>query len=76
MDTSLRKIQLTIKMKVCLHTLKSLLREIKAVEADTQSPINDRVLQIKKIQEELSKVGTEIDNIKKEIKLIHTYSLN
>jgi hypothetical protein len=76
MDQGLRKVQLTIKMKVCMHTLKSLLRQIKAVEADTQSPISDRVLQIKKIQEELSKVGGEIDNIKKEFKLIQTYSLN
>lgn len=76
MDQGLRKVQLTIKMRVCMHTLKSLLRQIKAVEADTQSPINDRVLQIKKIQEELSKVGTEIDSIKKEFKLIQTYSLN
>lgn len=76
MDPGLRKIQLTIKMKVCMHTLKSLLRQIKAIEADTQSPINDRILQIKKIQDELSKVGSEIDNIKKEIKLIQTYSLN
>ena len=68
--------QLTIKMKACMHTLKSLLRQIKTIEADTQSPINDRILQIKKIQEELGKVGTEIDSVKKEIKLLRIYTLN
>jgi hypothetical protein len=76
MDPNIRKTQLTIKMKVCLHVLKTLLQQIKTIEADKQAPINDRLLQIKKIQEELSKVGTEIDTIKKEIKLIQTYNLN
>ena len=32
--------------------------------------------QIKKIQEEITKVGTEIDSIKKEIMLLTDYSIN
>jgi hypothetical protein len=76
MSSEVRKANLSIKMTVCLHTLRNLLKQIKAIESDTQAPINDRLLQIKKIQDELSKVGMEIDSIKKEIKLIRTCSLN
>ena len=76
MSTEVRKANLSIKMMVCVHTLKNLLQQIKVIEADAQTPVNDRLLQIKKIQEELSKVGMEIDNIKKEIKLMRTYNLN
>lgn len=76
MNLAVKKAQLTVKMKMCTHILKELLQEIKYIENDNKTPINDRILQIKKIREELSKVGTEIDNIKKEIKLTQTYSLN
>lgn len=76
MSLAVKKAQLTVKMKVCSHILKELLQEIKYIENDNKTPINDRILQMKKIREELSKVGTEIDSIKKEIKLVETHSLN
>lgn len=76
MNLAEKKVQLTIKMRMCTHILKELLQEIKYIENNNKTPINDRILQMKKIREELSKVGAEIDNIKKEIKLTQTYSLN
>lgn len=76
MVTKLKADQLTIKMKECLDNLKKYSRQIKRIEADSETPNNEKILQMKKIMEELSKVGTEIDSIKKEIKIIKTYSLN
>jgi len=76
MHPETRKAQLTIQLKFCVDILKDLLNQIKCVENDTQESTNDKLLKIKKIREELSKVGTEIDSIKKEIKIIRTCSLN
>jgi hypothetical protein len=76
MHPETRKAQLTIQFKFCVDILKDLLNQIKCIENDTQESTNDKLLKIKKIREELSKVGTEIDSIKKEIKIIRTYSLN
>lgn len=76
MDSKIRKIQLATKMSLHIHTLQKLFLQIKYIENDTQTPVKDKNLQIKKIREELSKVGAEIDIIKKEIKLINTYNLN
>jgi hypothetical protein len=71
-----KKSQFTIQLQICSNILKNLLYQIECIENDTQTPNNDKFLKMKKIREELSKVGTEIDNIKKEIKIIHAHSLN
>lgn len=76
MHPETKKAQLTIQLKLCVDILKDLLNQIKYIENDTQASTNDKLLKIKKIREELSKVGTEIDSIKKEIKIIRTYNLN
>jgi len=76
MHPETKKAQLAIQLKFCVKILKDLFAQIKCIENDTQASNNDKLLKIKKIREELSKVGTEIDSIKKEIKIIHTYSLN
>ena len=59
-----RKINLSTKMLVCTHTAKNLLERIHALEADKETPMKEKLIQIKNIREEISKVGTEIDNIK------------
>lgn len=59
-----------------LDIVKDLLRQIKEIEANTQMPAIEKLSEIKKIRAELNKVGTEIDNIKKEIKLLSTHLLN
>lgn len=76
MSPEAKKAQFAIQLRICSHILKQLLHEIKCVENDNQTSTNDKLLKMKKIREELSKVGTEIDNIKKEIKIINTYNLN
>lgn len=71
-----RRIQLSANMLVCSYTVKNLLTKIYALEADTQVPAEEKLSQIKKIKEEITKVGTEIDKIKKEIKLLNSYNVN
>ena len=67
---------LTAKIKEGVLTLKGLLEQIKAIEKDNVTSVNEKLSQIKKIQEEITKVGTEIDSIKKEIMLLTDYSIN
>ena len=76
MTNELRKIQLSTKMLVCSHTVKNLLERIHAIEADTETPNEEKLVQIKKIKEEITKVGTEIDTVKKEITLLNAYNVN
>ena len=71
-----RRISLNAKLVVCSHTVKSLMVQISEIEADTQVPANEKLSKIKIIREELSKVGMEIDTVKKEIKLLNEYSIN
>ena len=71
-----RKITLNAKLVVAKHTVQSLLSQIKQIEGDTQTDVNEKLSQIKKIKEEIIKVGTEIDSIKREIKLLDDYSVN
>ena len=58
------------------YIVKNLLNQIDDVENDFKSSISDRLVKIKKIKEELSKVGMEIDNIKREIRLLTAYNIN
>lgn len=39
-------------------------------------PSNEKLTEIKKIKEEITKVGTEIDSIKQEITLLSAYNIN
>lgn len=71
-----RGIDLTARMVVARHTLKNLISQIKEIEGDAQADVNVKLSQIKKIKEEITKVGMEIDSIKKEIKLLNSYSVN
>lgn len=67
---------LATKFLVCTHTLKNLLEQIKDIELDMQMSSDDKHSKIKIIRLELSKVETEIDNIKKEITLLNSYNVN
>jgi hypothetical protein len=76
MSEESRKIQLSAKMLVCTHTVKNLLDRIHAIEEDTEASTESKLLQIKKIRDEITKVGMEIDTIKTEITLLKLYSVN
>jgi hypothetical protein len=67
---------LKMRLEECMQSLKDYIAKIEAVEKDTETPENERLLQIKKIRAEIDKVGTEIDSIKKEIMILNKYSLN
>ncbi len=71
-----RGITLTARMVVARHTLKNLISQIKEIEGDVQADVNAKLSQIKKIKEEITKVGMEIDSIKREIRLLNSYNVN
>lgn len=71
-----RKTSLQTRLVVATHTVRSLLTRIKEIENNVQASDNEKLLQIKKIRDEIAKVGTEIDSIKKEFTLLNSYSLN
>jgi type I restriction-modification system DNA methylase subunit len=71
-----RRARLSANMLACSYVVKKLLMRIAEVEADTETPLEDKVSQIKKIKDEITKVGTEIDSIKKEITLLNAYNVN
>jgi hypothetical protein len=71
-----RRDVLAARMLVCSDTLKNLLMRIAALEADKELSADEKLSQIKIVKEEITKVGTEIDSIKKEIKLLDAYSIN
>lgn len=67
---------LRVNLAVCKETIKDYLVRLDAIEKDNQTSAEERLLQIKKIREEINKVGEEIDFLKKEIMLINDYSVN
>lgn len=67
---------LNAKLVVCSHTIKSLMRQIKEIEDDAQVPAIEKLSKIKIIHGELSKVGMEIDIVKKSLTLLATYNIN
>ena len=74
--SDVRRNQLAAKMLVCSYTAKDLLKRINSLEADTQLTNEEKFAQLKTINEELNKIGQEIDSVKNEIKLLNTYSVN
>ncbi len=73
---SYRRALLSANMLACNYTVKNLLSKIYALEADTQTTSEEKLSEIKKIKDEITKVSTEIDSIKKEITLLNDYSVN
>jgi len=71
-----RRALLSANMLACSYTVKNLLTKIYALEADTQAPLEEKLSEIKKIKDEITKVGTEIDSIKKEITLLNDHRVN
>jgi len=71
-----RRVQLSASMLACNYIVKKLLMRIAEVESDTETSLDDKVSQIKNIKDEITKVGTEIDSIKKEITLLNAYNVN
>lgn len=71
-----RRTNLIAKLLIANHTVRDLIAKIKEIEAITQTPSNETLSEIKKIKEEITKVGTEIDSIKQEITLLSAYNIN
>jgi peptidoglycan hydrolase CwlO-like protein len=71
-----RRISLNARVVVAKHTLRNLIGQIKEIEGNAQTDVNVKLSQIKKIKEEITKVGMEIDSIKREITLLNTYNVN
>lgn len=73
---SVVSLDLTNKYNVCKWQLKHYLDLLKDIEIDSIASENDKLLKIKIIREEISKVGMEIDTIKKEIMILNTRHIN
>ena len=59
-----------------MHTIRDLLSKLDDIETDSSVPIKEKLLVIKNIRDEINKVGVEVDEIKREIKLLSTYDVN
>lgn len=73
---NIRRDQLAAKWLACNHTARNLLERITALENNTELSLEEKFVQIKIIREEISKVGIEVDSIKREINLLTSYSIN
>lgn len=71
-----RRALLSANMLACRYTVKKLLISIVELEKDAEAPLETKIAEIKKIKDEITKVGTEIDSIKKEITLLNAYNVN
>lgn len=70
------RMTLQIRMVTARETVRSLLFRIQEIETSTQLSDNEKLFEIKKIKTEMKEVGTEIDNINREITLLSTYHVN
>lgn len=66
----------TVKLLIAADTIKQLLVQIQKIEDDVKTPDIEKLSQIKKIREEITKVGTEIDMLEKELILLNTHCVN
>lgn len=71
-----KKAAVFTKMISCSELLKLFTKQLQNIENDLQLEVNEKQNQIKIIKDEISKVGAEIDIIKKEVKLINSYTIN
>lgn len=67
---------LIIKMFVLRQMVQDCLEEISKIETDEKMSVETKLLEIEKIKKELTKVGAEVDILKKEIKLLSTCNIN
>lgn len=76
-DTNLGpRMALEIRLVTAKETARSLLFRIQEIEKTNNAQLIEKISEIKMIREEISKVGTEIDSIKKEITLLNNHHLN
>lgn len=73
---SSNKNDLITKILIISNNVKILLGQITKIENDLQTPTTEKLSQIKKIKQELIKVGTKIDEIKRSIILLNDQKLN
>jgi hypothetical protein len=71
-----RKNDLATRLFAATHSIHSLISRIKEIEEDILTPPIEKISQIKKIRQEMTKVGMEIDSIKAEITLLNRYNVN
>lgn len=67
---------LSAKLSAAYQSVKGLMIKLNHLESDMQTPVIEKLSQIKKIREELGKIGEEIDILKGNIKLLKNYQVN
>jgi len=68
--------QLAVKMLECSRIVNNLLRKIDILESNNTLTLSEKSSQLKIINEEISKVGTEVADIKNMIILLDKISIN
>ena len=71
-----RKDDLYSKLKIYKQILEDSLIRLKEIEDDIVTQPKDKLSKIKKIKEEITKVGEQIDIVKKEIILLSSFNIN
>jgi hypothetical protein len=71
-----QKSLLSSKLLIATNQLKCLCDQIKIIEDDTQLTANLKLSQLKNIWTDIKKVGTLIDNLKNDLKLLNGRALN
>lgn len=68
--------QLAVKMLECSRIVNNLLRKIDILESNNTLTLSEKSSQLKIINEEINKVGTEVADIKNMIILLDKISIN
>lgn len=64
------------RLLVATNSVKEYLEQINKIEVDPTMPDKEKLSELKKIKQAITKVNEEIDNIKKEIRLSGLYRVS
>lgn len=70
------KTLLQAKLIIYKDDVRHLLKKLDDIEQDTQTTNENKLAQVQKIREEMSKISKEIDNIRNEITLLDAHKVN
>lgn len=70
------KTLLQAKLIIYKDDIRLLLKRLDDIEQDTQTTNENKLAEVKKIREEMSKISKEIDKIRQDITLLDVHKVN
>lgn len=70
------KTLLQAKLIIYKDDIRFLLKRLDDIEQDTQTTNENKLVEVKKIREEMSKISKEIDKIRQDITLLDAHKVN